>query len=160
MMLIEHNVNGDIALALVKAGGRVKNPFTGSIVTGLELSSKGETLAMLFNRCQYILTDAKAAEFIKEGADLSYKDFEYYSPLLASMISQNRPVQLIELALKHGADPNEQDVESREAPLHVAARHGRPEIIKLLLRYRADPSKVTRDGATPLDLAVGLGGTK
>ena len=52
--------------------------------------------------------------------------------------------------LEHGADVN-RGVKS--SSLHYAACFGRPNIVKLLLQYGADPELRDEDGHTPLEKA-------
>jgi ankyrin repeat protein len=62
-------------------------------------------------------------------------------------------VELVDLLLTHGADPNPREG-SGSTPLHNAAGHGNPEIIARLLAGGADPTATTNDGKTPADFAV------
>ena len=55
------------------------------------------------------------------------------------------------MLVKHGATVNVSDL-WKFTPLHEAAAKGKYEIVKLLLKHGADPSKKNRDGHTPLDL--------
>lgn len=59
---------------------------------------------------------------------------------------------LTEYFLKKGANTNTKDKFGR-SPLHHAANTGLPEIVKLLLKYRADPFNVDKNGQTPFDIA-------
>jgi ankyrin repeat protein len=61
-------------------------------------------------------------------------------------------VELIDLLLVRGADPNPREG-GGSTPLHSAAGHGTPEIIARLLAAGADPSGKTNDGKTPADVA-------
>jgi tankyrase len=56
-----------------------------------------------------------------------------------------------ELLVKHGASVNACDL-WRFTPLHEGAAKGKYEIVKLLLKHGADPTKKNRDGHTPIDL--------
>ena len=56
----------------------------------------------------------------------------------------------MEYLLEHGADVN-RGVKS--SSLHYAACFGRPNIVKLLLQYGADPELRDEDGHTPLEKA-------
>ena len=56
----------------------------------------------------------------------------------------------VEYLLEHGADVN-RGVKS--SSLHYAACFGRPNIVKLLLQYGADPELRDEDGHTPLEKA-------
>lgn len=58
---------------------------------------------------------------------------------------------MTELLIKHDANVNVADL-WKFTPLHEAAAKGKHEIVKLLLKHGADPTKKNRDGATPLDL--------
>ena len=50
-----------------------------------------------------------------------------------------------------GASVNVSDL-WKFTPLHEAAAKGKYDIVKLLLKHGADPTKRNRDGHTPLDL--------
>ena len=68
---------------------------------------------------------------------------------------------MTELLVKHGASVNACDL-WRFTPLHEGAAKGKYEIVKLLLKHGADPTKKDRDGHTPIDLVkeadqVGVG---
>ena len=56
-----------------------------------------------------------------------------------------------ELLVKHGASVNVCDL-WRFTPLHEGSAKGKYEIVKLLLKHGADPTKKNRDGHTPMDL--------
>ena len=43
------------------------------------------------------------------------------------------------------------------SPLHLAAKAGHGEIIKILLKQGADINAVTNDGCTPMELAIKAG---
>ena len=56
----------------------------------------------------------------------------------------------VEYLLEHGADVNRG---LKSSSLHYAACFGRPNIVKLLLQYGADPDLRDEDGHTPLEKA-------
>ena len=58
---------------------------------------------------------------------------------------------MTELLVRAGASVNVSDL-WKFTPLHEAAAKGKYDIVKLLLKHGADPSKKNRDGHTPLDL--------
>lgn len=58
---------------------------------------------------------------------------------------------LIKSLLDRGMNPNGED--TGESLLHLAARKGRTEAAKLLLRYGADPLQKNHDGLRPVDVA-------
>ena len=61
----------------------------------------------------------------------------------------NLCVQVSELLLDHGADPNISD-ENGATPLHRAASKGNLEIVKLLLQFNCRIDAMDRQGNTPL----------
>ena len=56
----------------------------------------------------------------------------------------------VEYLLEHGADVNRG---LKSSSLHYGACFGRPNIVKLLLQYGADPDLRDEDGHTPLEKA-------
>lgn len=56
----------------------------------------------------------------------------------------------VEYLLEHGADVNRG---LKSSSLHYSACFGRPNIVKLLLQYGADPDLRDEDGHTPLEKA-------
>jgi len=55
---------------------------------------------------------------------------------------------------------NEKDVKFGITPLHTAAYHGHTEIVKLLLKRKADINAKDKDGETPLIAALTSGHTE
>lgn len=73
-------------------------------------------------------------------------------PLNVAVAHQD--VELVEMMLKRGADPNHQyEAFYREFPLQIAVEKGFPDIVALLLKHKADPNKLTCYGETALYLA-------
>ena len=67
--------------------------------------------------------------------------------------------EVVKMFLDAGADPNGQDTNFGQAPLHQLALLNGDEgvkIGKLLLEYGADPLLTDKDGDTPLDYAKEL----
>lgn len=62
-------------------------------------------------------------------------------------------VKIVEMLLKHRADPNVQE-QGGYAPLHAAAQNGDMAMIRALLYGGADLTVRSNDGKTPLDLAI------
>jgi len=66
-----------------------------------------------------------------------------FTPLIEAAIVDN--LEITELLLKRGADPNQQDV-TGGTPLHWAAENNNANLCTLLLKYRADPNICTFAG--------------
>ena len=77
------------------------------------------------------------------------------SPLYWSCWSGH--VEITAFLLRNGADVNLYNRDTRETPLHVAARNGRELIIKMLLKYGANPNCPNSSGCLPLHLAAAEG---
>ena len=99
------------------------------------------------------------------GADLDYG----WSPLVTAVICltenlteamdcpemERVGMALIHLLLEAGVHPDEQDyVALYGGPLHYASRDGYLPLVRLLLRYGADPDKCDVDDDTPLAWAA------
>ena len=59
-----------------------------------------------------------------------------------------------EMLLKSGASVNETTEETGESPLHITARNGYLDLLKMLLAEGADATQVSKHGETALHLAV------
>jgi hypothetical protein len=61
----------------------------------------------------------------------------------------------IRVLLAAGANPNRRNG-NNQTPLHIAVLHRAPELVKLLLEYKADVNAPDGDASTPLDLTDSL----
>lgn len=96
-------------------------------------------------------------ELLSAGLDVNaYYDLGYnakYTPLqLAIMIEYE---ELIQMLLKAGADPNQEDPRGRkDTPLHLAVHKRNWFIVDMLLEAGADPNKPDVYGMVPLNFAL------
>ena len=81
----------------------------------------------------------------------AFHDFLQFSALHAAVDFSHAKV--VRALLRHGADPDLQDVSSGNSSLHRAALHGRTEMIELLVEHGADKSLRNDSGKKPVDLA-------
>ncbi|XP_023315859.1 uncharacterized protein LOC111693916 [Trichogramma pretiosum] len=103
---------------------------------------------------------------LSQGIDVNLDSYKYSALHIAA---QYRREEVVEILLRHGADPNKQDVE-KSTPLHALARlclcqctnairfcdYRRPvdKIVQILIEYGANIEARNSDGNSPLDLAV------
>lgn len=87
------------------------------------------------------------------GADANRTESGEWSPLLWA--SAGGHTGTVTQLLFHGADPN---LAQRTTPLWLAANRGAVDIVRMLLRYGADPGAVGEDGGTALDAALAWAG--
>ena len=72
------------------------------------------------------------------------------------MALPSRSIFTIKFLLDLGAKVNVSNPITKETPLHIVARLGRPLYVKLLLQYGADIRAKNMDEMTPLDVARGV----
>ncbi|RWM26934.1 ankyrin repeat domain-containing protein [Mesorhizobium sp.] len=84
------------------------------------------------------------ATLLNAGSNPNYEDHAGFPSLIAAL-STKRPdkLEVVQILLKHGADPNMRGVNDW-TPLHYAVSLRDPEAISLLLASGADPSLRTR----------------
>ena len=90
------------------------------------------------------------------GADPRYRVEDVkckgYFPLLAA--SQNSHVEVIEVLVAAGADPNQVGGPFSTSSLYTAAAHNQPRAIAALVKANADVNLASSQGCTPLNKAV------
>ncbi|XP_045074198.1 ankyrin repeat and SOCS box protein 16-like [Coregonus clupeaformis] len=90
---------------------------------------------------------------LAHGADPDLLAEDGSAPL--HLCSTTQTFQCAELLVTGGADVNVLTSETKLTPLHVAARRGLEEHVKLFLSKGADVSARNREGETPLNAACG-----
>lgn len=127
-------------VAMFRQHGAIETPMTRTAPLRLA-ARKGET--------------ALADEFLRANpGTVNAHDDLRRTALHLSSARGNLPV--VELLLRHGADPNCADF-ADNAPLHFAASFGKPELVSILLGKGADPNRRNRQRVSPLLNAVSVG---
>jgi ankyrin repeat protein len=128
---------------LLSADGQLVEQYSGDGFTGLGLAS-------FFGHTEI----ARLLLASGAGANLPSRNALCVAPLHSSTAAGH--LALVDLLLRHGADPNA--VESNGmTPLHTAAGNGNREIIALLLNAGADRTRQSHDGRTPAGIARNFG---
>jgi len=86
---------------------------------------------------------------LKKGANLNIpinKD----DTVLTYVIRKNASTKMIAYFLEEGANPNLATIYSKRTPLFYAIQKGRIDVVKLLLKYKANPNVKDYVGMTPL----------
>jgi ankyrin repeat protein len=84
-------------------------------------------------------------------ADLPSQNQLHVTPLQSAAAA--RSMEIVELLLARGADPNSREGNGFTA-LHAAADNGQIEMVRLLLDHGADANARAENGKTPLGMAV------
>jgi ankyrin repeat protein len=92
------------------------------------------------------------------GADVNAEDGQHRTPLILAVTYEK--LEAVDLLLGRGAKVNHVPPRGVPTALGAAASHGNLEIVRLLLRYGADPNLRGADGYTPLELAANGGKAK
>lgn len=113
-----------------------------------------------FNALHYAVKrqNTQMIEFlIKKGINVNAASLRNHTtPLLLAVFKCNKDI--VELLLKHGADVNIVNKNSR-SPLYIACMTGNKDIVELLLKLGADVNKADCGGGTPLYVATCKGHT-
>ena len=96
------------------------------------------------------------AFFLSKGADLHFAAPGVGFNALTGAVSESR-AEVVKILVKTGAKVNYLYEGGEAAVLVTAAANGNPEIVKTLLDAGADPNIRTKDGKTPLAMAVEKG---
>jgi ankyrin repeat protein len=80
------------------------------------------------------------------------------SPLQAAIAMQQ--IEIVELLLSKGANPNFTQEPGSLSPLHIAASRNDERVIAILLKYGADKTRKNSDGKLPADIAKERGNEK
>jgi ankyrin repeat protein len=96
---------------------------------------------------------------LEGGADPSIAQKDYSTPMMVAIRGTSEPngIEAIKLFIDHGADVDAFNAAGQTA-LHVAAGRGSDNIVRLLAARGAKLDMKDKQGHTPLDLALGLGG--
>ncbi|EGD81155.1 hypothetical protein PTSG_11195 [Salpingoeca rosetta] len=98
-----------------------------------------------------------ASCLIAYGANVDAQDTDGNTALhMAAWQEREHSVDVMELLLKNGADPNIANAENR-TPLHNAVQNGQTFAVMVLLDHNADVHVRNDAGETPLDIAVRFG---
>lgn len=95
------------------------------------------------------------ALLLRNGASIDTPHDDRFSPLHGAVL--NADARSVDVLLQHGADPNLADDGYGNTPLHLATSHGHADIVRLLIRKRADVDAIDGKLATPLHLAAEAG---
>lgn len=99
----------------------------------------------------------EARSLIENGASPNASD-KYGETALAKAAGKGE-IELVELLLTKGTDPNIANHETQETPLMNASYYGHKDIVEVLLKNGADPNRKNKIGQTALDYANQKGHT-
>ncbi|MBI5421749.1 ankyrin repeat domain-containing protein [Candidatus Peregrinibacteria bacterium] len=95
---------------------------------------------------------------IRQGADVNARDADRQTPLAIACRTGNAP--LVKALLEKGANPNGKSGELLHTPLMEAAMQGRYNLIRVLIRHKAEINAVDVDCRTALMFAAMKGNPK
>lgn len=96
---------------------------------------------------------------IENGANLdlpSKSQASFGNSALQAAVAMEQ-LEIVEILLSKGADPNFIQEPSQLTPLHIAASRKEERIIQILLQYGADKTKKSADGKLPITIAIERG---
>ncbi|MEO1300764.1 MAG: ankyrin repeat domain-containing protein [Bacteroidota bacterium] len=87
------------------------------------------------------------------GADVNAMDDLGNTALHLAVLGENPDIALVELLMKHGADP---DIYNRykQVPMHMAVQRNHCQFVEIFSKYHADLHLTDKTGNTPLHIAI------
>lgn len=95
---------------------------------------------------------AQAIEYIEQGANINQRD-GFHKTFLHVLAHYPKGLSIARALLDKGLDPNSKGPDLY-TPLHSAVYEGNEELIRLLIKYKANVDAQDRIGNTPLHMAV------
>jgi ankyrin repeat protein len=90
---------------------------------------------------------------LSKGAILDVRDKVGQTALMAAVSAEKPDIEIIQLLLKFGTNPNIQRKKDGSTALMLATKSERNDIVKILLANGANPQIQDRSGQTALDIA-------
>lgn len=99
-------------------------------------------------------------DFLEKGGDPNLHD-EFGRSLLYEAMGKTHNIEMVELLLQYGADPNLPDGENQSTtPLVTAIMENNYDIVKLMIDYNAEVNRLNTLNTSPLFNAVLMGHTE
>ncbi|KAM9319999.1 unconventional myosin-XVI [Gastrophryne carolinensis] len=141
------DVNGNIALDYTIEGTESNSILLAYLEeNGIDLTSLRQ---MRTQRSAVMLSDVK--QLLASGGSLNEKNDDGVTLIHIACACGFKEVAC--LLLENNADPNSQD-NKYWTPLHLAAKYGQTNLVKLLLAYQANPSILNCNSDKPSDIAA------
>jgi ankyrin repeat protein len=87
--------------------------------------------------------------YLDRGTDVNLKDQAGATPLHYAAAAGR--LQIVQLLLERGANPNVRTITTEQTPLHMAAMAGHAKVVQLLLNHKARATLSDAQGKTPLE---------
>jgi ankyrin repeat protein len=138
-------IGGDVEMAklLLRSGARNVN------TRGRSIAERRETLLM---SAIYLRDLGLVRMLLDRGADIHTRDWIESTPAHYAVYSENP--QILELLLSRGADPQAADEQNRTLLQGAAGSKKGAELIRILLKWRADPNRKGQAGWLPIHVAA------
>ena len=91
-------------------------------------------------------------QLLDAGADVNLQSYSGCTALYVAVMTKN--IKIAEHLINKGADLNAQDRINRDTPLHLSVKNNDVRIVKLLLKYKANPDIIDYYCYAPLHTAV------